>query len=159
MAFVFNHPDFMWHAFILSAASCSGQVTRILFFLGGILKLVFSFSSIILSPNLVPLYSQSLWQLDLLWQSFFLVLSIHIQLMPLEYLVSSLHSHPLDFESGTRFNKRKRNRLKPIKLKSLRNGHKWPTLTWSQMTTLIKCNYIRCVLSLLLPKSSQPSWN
>jgi len=26
MAFVFNHPDFMWHAFILSAASCSGQL-------------------------------------------------------------------------------------------------------------------------------------
>lgn len=107
----------------------------------------------------MPLYSQSLWQLDLLWQSFFLVLSIHIQLMPLESLVSLLHFHPLDFASGTRFNKRKRNRLKPIKLKSLRNGHKWPTLTWSQMTTLTKCNYIRCVLSLLLPKSSQPSWN
>ena len=77
--------------------------------------------------------------------------------MLLESLVSSSHFHLLDFVSGIRFNKRKRNKLKPIKLKIVKivtmvkkrppdmvtNDHKLP-----------KCNYIRCVLSLLLPKSA-----
>merc|ERR1711970_929351 len=26
LSFIFSHPDFMWHAFVLSAASCSGQL-------------------------------------------------------------------------------------------------------------------------------------
>ena len=95
---------------------------------------MFSFSSIIPSPNLVPLYSQLLWQLDLLWRLFFLVSFIHIQLMPWESLVSLSHFHLLDFVSGTRFNKRKRNKLKPIKLKNRYHGQKNDRLTWLQMT-------------------------